>query len=125
MSCPFKTPEFRALFRKWNKKLAAAGQEEIEDFSREEPVLQSWETYRWNKTDPIRNEWRQQYYEMAEALLHTFKFKSRQHRRIWELHCQGISARKIADLLNQKGLKKTTIYAVILTIEIESGLKRG
>jgi hypothetical protein len=41
------------------------------------------------------------YYDQAQSLLHTFKFKNETHRRIWELHCSGTSRRKIADAIKQ------------------------
>lgn len=125
MSSPFKTPKFKQLFKRWNKYLVLSGHEEIEDFSRDEPTLKDWHTTNWNNTDPIRNEWRQQYYEMAEVLLRTFPFKCEEHRRIWELHCEGKSPRKIAKILNQKKFSKTTIYSVISSIEAKGGLKNG
>ncbi len=125
MSSPFKSPEFRALFRDWNRKLERDGHEEIEDFTRPVPTLKTWTTTRWTASDPTRNEWRQQYYEMADRVLETFAFANRVHRRIWELHCEGLSIREIADRIRRRNYRKTAVAMVILTIQKTSGLKNG
>ncbi len=41
-----------------------------------------------------------EYYRRANQLLHTAVFKSSKHRRIWELHCQGLTLKVIAKKLH-------------------------
>ncbi len=131
MGKPFKGPEFKALFEEWNRRLIEDGHKEIEDFSGAEPQLKVWESNRWrnsNKSrgfDPIRMEFRQQYYEMAEVVLRQFPFQTPEHKRIWELHCRGISPRKIATELKTRKCSKSNVYLVIAHIERRSGLRRG
>lgn len=125
MASPFRTPQFFKLFKEWNRILEEDKFPDIEDFTRDEPILKKWETTRWNSTDNTRNELRQHYYEAADELLRTFRFKKEVHRRIWALHCQGLSPRKIEKWLKWDKLSKTTIYTIIAQIERESGLKHG
>lgn len=123
MGSPFKTPEFKKLFSEWNKKLVASGHKEIEKFDLEDPTLIVFERFLWCGDQQLRNESRLRYYEMAEVVLTRYPFKSKSHRRIWELHCRGISPRKISAELN-RSISKTTIYTIISTIERETGLRR-
>lgn len=125
MGNPFKTPEFKALFKIWNNLLEETGHPEIEDFSREDAPLRTWSNNRRSDFTNAALEARQQYYEMAEALLETFEFKNKLQKKIWALHAAGVSARKIAKMIGRKGPKKTTIHLIIATIGVESGLKRG
>lgn len=125
MGSPFRTPEFLRLFKLWNRKLERSGHREIEDFTLRDPPLKTWESTRWNSTDSIQNEWRQQYYEMAESLLRLYPFKSKEHKRIWQLHCEGFSVRKIAQQLDRKKFSKSSIQNVILRIKRKSGLSHG
>ncbi|MGO9490593.1 MAG: DUF2254 domain-containing protein [Solirubrobacteraceae bacterium] len=55
MGNPFKTPEFRALLKKWNNILEETGHEEIENFNLDEPSLIQWESQRWNNSRMLRN----------------------------------------------------------------------
>lgn len=125
MGNPFKTPEFKKLFKKWNNILEETGHNEIENFALPDPPLMQWESQRWSRTDDLLNTQKQQYYEMAEIILETFEFKNKTHRRIWALHCTGISGRRIAKLINRKGYRMRSVYSIIVAIEIKSGLKRG
>lgn len=125
MSNPFKTPEFKALFAHWNQVLEANGHQEIEDFSLPDAPLKAWHNHRWKNCHPDHIPEIQKYYEAANELLKTYVFKSECHRRVWELHCEGLSVRKIAMKLRQKKLKKTAVHAIIVTIESTSGLRHG
>ena len=125
MGNPFKTPEFRALLKKWNNILEETGHEEIENFNLDEPALIQWESQRWNNSDALQNSQKQQYYEMAEALLETFEFKNKTYRRVWELHCLGISGRTIAKMIHRKGFRENSIAVIIRKIQKVSGLRRG
>lgn len=133
MSSPFKTPEFKALFRQWNQILEKDGHQEIEDFTLPDVPLKIWEAIEWDKKtratsrSAITIDANQQYYEIAERLLETFRFKSETHRLIWWLHCDGLSVRQISWELRfwLWDLPKSTVHDVVVKIERESGLKRG
>ena len=129
---PFKTPEFKTLFKEWNKALEASGHKEIEDFTLPEPALKShhairWSTpsgeFNWCHADKITQTKR--YYELAEGLFETFDFESEAHRQIWVLHCEGGSVRKIAEAINQRRFSKSAIERIIVSIQRKSGLKSG
>jgi hypothetical protein len=122
---PFKTPKFRALFKKWNNILEEAGHDEIENFNLEEPALRQWEAGRWDGTDPLRNEATQQYYQMAEILLDTFPFKNKTQRKIWQLHCEGYSVREISAMIHRKGYGRDRVYLIIARVRSKSGLRNG
>jgi len=125
MGSPFKTPEFRKLFAQWNKRLEASGHHEIENFNLREPTLKTFECFRAEHYTALRNEAVRAYYEMADVVLRTYPFKTREHRRIWELHCRGDSVRKIATQINHPKLSKSTICNVIVMIEMATGLRNG
>lgn len=122
MANPFKTPEFKKLFKLWNRKLEKSGHNEIEDFSFEDPPLKHWDSTRWNWTDPTSNEWRQQYYEMAETILRIYPFKNKEHKKIWQLHSEGFTVRKISERIDRKKFSKSTIQNIISMIKKKSGL---
>jgi len=127
---PFKTPEFKALFREWNQKLRDDGFVDAEDFSLPDPALKSWHSLKWeNESAQKREHEAKTYYALATELLHNgFAFKNDLFRRTWELHCQGMSERKIArvlrwQLIGYKGRGKTNIHDVIRAIQKAAGIK--
>lgn len=61
-----------------------------------------------------------EYFERAERLLDSFPFPTKQHRRVWELYCSGLSIRKIAQKVR---LPKSTAFDVVNSIEAQAGLK--
>ena len=88
--------EFKALQKKWYGKLAKQGFEDIEDTNREDKPLKSLHNHRFYLIPVEQRLATESYYEMARQLLNEYKFKNSTHKRIWELHCQGLSRRKIA-----------------------------
>ena len=125
MSNPFKTPEFKNLFQQWNKILEQDGLKEIENFDLEVPVLKTWHNLKWKNLNSDRLCELKHYYELASELLQTFEFKNKFHKRIWELHCDGLSVRKIARQINRKDFGKTVVHEIIILISQKSGLKSG
>jgi hypothetical protein len=123
---PFKTPEFKALFRKWNEILKKDGFQDAEDFSLPDPPLKCWNNEKWlTEQACARGLDNSTYYEMACHILHTFRFKSERERMIWSLHCEGKPVRIIEKELRfwlWKG-NKSRIHEIIMRIEIESGMK--
>lgn len=129
---PFKTPEFQKLFQHWNKVLEEDGFKDAEDFTLPEPPLKSWHSKKWMNCDGVGKKSLDQttnYYELASELLHNgFEFKNDLYRRVWELHCQGMSVRKIEQaltfqLIGYIGRTKSNVNDVIMNIQKKSGLK--
>lgn len=117
---PFKTKKFQDLFKEWNKKLEEAGHEEIENFNLPIPTLKLFHATEFRKK-ALKKDLDQQRdtYLVASHLLNTYKFLNEDHRRVWELYCDGISARETAKIINKKGFKKDAIRAILTTIKKE------
>lgn len=116
-SNPFKTPQFKAQAKIWNKKLIDNGHEEIEDFSLPDPPLKRWHALDFKKVDLTDYNAKLVYFEKARAILHTHFFFSSLHRKIWELHSEGVSVREIARIVNQRKVKKSTVYNILKQIK--------
>lgn len=137
LPCPFKTPEFKAEFEKWNRILEQSGHKEIEDFNQKEPLLKVWECSRFDSNEgrdshaKSAKDGSKLYYELASQLLHNgFRFKSDVHRRVWELHCSGLAARRIAEiiwcqLIGYRGTRKTNIHDIVIEIRKKAKLRNG
>lgn len=119
MSSPFKTPEFKKLFKKWNKKLKDSGFEDAEDFNLTVPLPYDWHNFRFKKFDPQVMEERQIHFQQARDMLNTFPFKNVTHKRIWELYSEGETLRAISKILNSKKYKKSTVGNIINAIKKE------
>jgi len=123
------TPEFKKLYEEWvsgkkakyrrvvakdgsvskvlivptvESKLEQSGFKDIEDTERDDVPLKAWHNHRFKHIPIERFVATESYYERAKSLLNTFTFKNDTHRKIWELHCQGVSKRKIVEQI--KGL---------------------
>lgn len=119
---PFQTPEFQALFAEWNEKLSRTRFQDAEDFSLPEPALKSWHSFRW-RDDGSRAQEAKDYFDLATDLLNTFPFRSALHRRIWVLHCEGLSVRSIAQSIGRRKLRKSQVHWIIRVIQMQSGIK--
>lgn len=119
MGSPFKTATFKSLSVKWNKILKESGHKEIEDFSLPVPALIDWHNLNFRSINPDVFKARQQYYEKARSLLHTYEFKNLVHRRIWEMHSEGAAIREIAKTLKLKKYKKSTVFKILKSIQRE------
>lgn len=112
----WKSNKFKRLKAAWDKKLAKSGFKDIEVADSPKELLKTWDTYKFNKftnppkqpsknsyddnNDPRRFYERQDYYlKCAHLLTSNYKFKSAKHRRIWELHSEGLSFAEIARAL--------------------------
>ena len=127
---PFKTKDFKKLFAEWNKKLIDSGFDEIEDFSNEEVRLKSWHSHKWILgTAPERRIEAESYYEKAQELLNNgFEFSCDLDLRIWQLHCQGLSIRQIAEiidiqLIGYKGKRRNNIHYRLKKIQKAGRIK--
>lgn len=113
----FETEEFKKLNRQWRKKLKASGFKDIE-LSDDELVR-----YSFHLTEAYRSGTFDYYLKCAEFLL-THKFKTQFEKKIWELHTDGLSIRRIVEALktdkdvirNNKARAPGTAYYLPLTI---------
>jgi hypothetical protein len=88
--------EFKKLEKLWYDKLKSEGFEDIEHASSRN--LKEWDlNFFRNQFCTIKYETSMEYYEKAKDLLLTFEFKNELHKKIWELHCMGLTEREIAD----------------------------
>lgn len=130
---PFKTSEFQKLKTEWNQKLKESGFEDAEDFNLPDPALKVWHSFRFFKSDTDQYiktvKQREDYFSLASGLLFNgFPFETDVSRRVWELHCQGLSIRKIErilrhQLIGYKGCRRDRIHHVITQIHKRSGIK--
>lgn len=123
VSSPFKTPEFRALYQEWNARLKGEGLGEEPVRAREFTFRRIAEMTR-HKISHMQIPNIRKYAQAADEVLHSFPFKNEVHRKIWELHCEGLSVRKISQAVGVGELGKSTVNDIIVRIEKASGLKR-
>lgn len=116
-----KSKKDKELFEKWNKKLEKFDDCNAEDFTKTDVPLKRWA--RWFTSLPEhRYEETTQYFETARGLLHTHKFQTAWHRKIWALHSEGYSGREISRMINKK-YSKTTVDKIILIVKKDAGIK--
>lgn len=100
MTSPFKTKKFKALEQKWYKKLAESGFVDAEDTSREDMPLKAWHDQyfrrRYNVTTFAA---KQSYYQRCQDFSHSYNFTDLHEKRVWDLHCEGVSVREIGKKL--------------------------
>jgi len=70
------------------------------------------------------------YYEAARGFLHSFRFASAVQRRIWELHSEGLSVKRIESHLRREGRRgrvKHEVQTVVATLRARmlNPVKRG
>lgn len=112
MSNPIiKTPKQRALLDKWNKKLEKYDDCNAEDTG-DERKLKDWHSFKWKDINLIDYEAKAKYYSNCSDILNSYSFENSLHRRIWELHTEGLSLRDIEKAIKYK-LKKDWINQII------------
>lgn len=109
--------QFKDLQAKWYEKLAEEGFQEIENVRTGQ--LKQWSMhYVQCKRDKdfalnlIQET--NQYFHSAQTVLNDYQFKTERERRIWELHCEGLSTRQIADRMGD--LDHCTVFQVVKKI---------
>jgi hypothetical protein len=92
----WETAEFAALQSQWYGALRGEGFVDIEgaDGLEEPGGRRRRERVDWEATA--------EYYRMAGVFLHDHQFESAIERRIWELHCEGMSHRRIVRELGNR-----------------------
>lgn len=81
--------------------------QDIEDTRDPARPLKSWHGHMWitkmKRTSIFEKEQIENYYQRARELLHTHQFETELQRKIWELHSDGLSKKKI-----EKEIKHST-----------------
>lgn len=121
MSNPFNTPRVKKLTTLWYEKLKEEGFSDIENTTHDLTPLRVWHSLKWANTSDDKREATLLYYTKAKELLETHPFENEIHRRIWELHCDGFSKRKIEKLIATlpKACKREQIGKIINLIASE------
>jgi len=103
--------QLQKLQQKWYKKLAADGFKDIESPLLRDQPLKHWDSVEFQRYwTPQSFTEKQRYYELANQMLHDFKFKSRRDKKIWRLHAEGVAAFSIAKAVK---LHPNTVYKII------------
>lgn len=114
MTNPFKSPQFQKLNKKWAKKLEQSNFKDIETNDNYEN-LKEWDSSRFKiRYTPIEFEANARYYQLASQLLHDYPFLSSTEKRIWKLHSEGESIRRIAATV---GVSAKTVQTRISRIQ--------
>jgi len=120
-------PEFKNLQTLWYEKLQQTGFEDIEN--RSENLKQWNNNFFRNRFSPISYQQALLYYEKAmEFLLPQdilcligirihFMIQNPVHKKIWELHSQGMTERKISAQI--KVYKKSMVHYIISKIRVQ------
>lgn len=114
----YQSKQYRELQAVWYKKLKEQGFEDIEDTSKSDRPLEAWHSLRFQKVVGVQVDMTQAYYYRAKELLNTYQFKNKTHQRVWELHCEGLSKREIAEEIKnlEKTYKRESIGLIIKNI---------
>lgn len=120
MSNPYKTPEFKALFKEWNQKLEESGHSDIEDWDSPRSFLKEWHSFKFMNMDQDTYQATKKYYEWAKDVLNEHTFKTNTERLVWSLHSDGVSGELIPEILNLKKVKRATVYKIINRIKKET-----
>lgn len=90
---------FQKLKNLWYKKLKSKGFIDIED---DKGRLKTYTggQYLFPPTDvAVRPDSQAEYYRLARRFCHEKRFESDKHLKVWQLHSEGCSERKIAEVL--------------------------
>jgi hypothetical protein len=111
--------QLEKLKEKWYAKLKREG---FEDIERSDGSLTKYSqnAYR-DRREADNDTWvaaKTDYYRMAEHFLNEHKFENNTERFIWQLHSEGVSARKISTRLKSRNVKKpkTQVHEIIQKI---------
>lgn len=77
----------------WYRKLEDSGFDDAENTSHPDQPLKTWHSFKFK--DALKLTETSTYYLKAIQLVDTYDFDNSTHRKIWELHCEGYSKRKI------------------------------
>src|SRR4051812_41920646 len=99
LSLQANCPHCMNLQTHYYNKLKESGWIDIEDTSHPLRPLKCWHSLKWIRLTQTRIDRIETYYKKARELLHTYPFTSDLQKKIWELHCEGVTERKIVEIL--------------------------
>lgn len=130
----WETDEFKRLQNEWYQRLSDSGFEEIENTKN--GALKEWSVTRINRmckrqatgTLYLVSRETRQYYRSAQWLLDLYSFESIRDKKIWELHCEGLSTRQIASQIGTVGyctvsLRIKKLREIFLKVETIQSVK--
>lgn len=116
--------KFKRLQERWYQKLAESGFKDIEKNGLLRVYHDSSDRDGGRLLDPIKNEARRAYYDMASEFLYTHKFKDELERGIWEMHSQGNSVNQIKAQLKARGIVKGRRQLVSLIQHLRNTMRK-
>lgn len=121
----WKDQKFIALKNKWYQKLKDSGFKEIETTTASKDFLINWESTRFYKDyTPDEVQEHLAYFRMCDDFYwHYASWKDSLERKIWYLHSQGHSRRKIAVTLQQQKIKISDSYVQIILARLKLIMK--
>ncbi len=93
--------EFRALQAEWDQKLKESG---FVDCEQRDEHLKVWSMRVALHHSDSQREAKEEYYRAAGHFLYDYPFSDPAERRIWELHCEGVSKLKTLAIMKSEGL---------------------
>lgn len=88
-------PTLKQQQDKWYKKLARSGFKDIEDTAPGKDRLKTWAVNFKAKYTPDQFQAKADYWQMCRDMVHSYAFKNKREKRIWELYAEGKSVRDI------------------------------
>jgi hypothetical protein len=110
--------ELKQMQQEWYQRLSNDGFCDIEDVTHPLRPLQTWHNLKFKDVSQDEVTAKLKYYSRAKDLLGTYPFQNEVHQKIWELHSDGITARKIEKLINGV-YKRASISSIIKLIASE------
>lgn len=105
-----KPTSFKKLQEIWYKKAAKAGFVDIEQNDDEERLKKWHSTYMQQRYTPQMYAAEERYYQLATDYLTNGTFDTATHKKIWELHTEGWTFRKIATVV------KTSVWTISMVV---------
>lgn len=108
------------LQSKWYNKIKE-GFDDAEDFRYPDRPLKSWHKNLLGNVTMLEVEITLDYYCQASELLHSHHFKNDLEKKIWELHCEGLSRLKIQEAIAHipSAPKQSQVRNIIKDLERE------
>ena len=111
MANPFQTKKFLDLKKKWYTKLEKSGFNDIET---DENHMKEWDSSFFARYNIHSVAAKTEYYRLAGQFLHQHEFSSDKEKKIWTLHCEGLSVYQISDKMSRsKSSSKSSIHLVV------------
>ena len=108
----WETPEFLKLKIEYDKRLAASGFVDIEDQKYSEPRLKVYDA-KIRTMDPIAVATKTEYYHRCYQFLCNHEWSNAIHKKIWQLHSEGIGTRAISKAIKEKKHQPDTVLRII------------